>query len=331
MGKYEYDIITIGSLTEDITFQTSQGVLLKRRQGAKMSTFLAFAYGTKVEIDGAASTFGGGGANAAVSFARLGFRVACLGAVSSDERGHMVISNLQKHGVSTRFMQVVGKRQTGFSFVLVGPGNEHIIFSNHGANELFSVNREAAQIFSQTAAVYLTSLSGNWPAALKQIFSWLNSPIAWNPGGLQIQAGLRALAPYLAQTSVLQLNKEEAQKLISAHNKRFSAGSKILAETKKMLAILKSFGPGIVLITEAQDGATAYDGQNFYHQPALRKKNIVDTTGVGDAFGSAFVAGLDIYSGNIKKALRLAARNAAAVTQAQGAQNGLLSLKDIKK
>ncbi len=327
----KYDIITIGSVTEDITFRTSKGVLLKRSVGGRQATFLAFAYGTKVRIDGAVSTFGGGAANAAVSFARLGFKVACLAAVASDERGHLATSNLQKHGVSTRFIQIVGKGQTGFSFVLVGPGNEHIIFSNRGANELLHIGREEAQALAQTEAVYLTSLAGRWQLVLKRIFLHLKTPIAWNPGSLQIEAGLDFLAPYLAKTTVLQLNKEEAQRLIISVSKYKRSGASFLNKTKNLLTILKSYGPAIVLITEASQGASAYDGKTFYHQPALRKKNIADTTGVGDAFGSAFVAGLDFYNGNIKKALLLGARNAAAVTQKQGAQNGLLSLAEIKK
>ena len=51
---------------------------------------------------------------------------------------------------------------------------------------------------------------------------------------------------------------------------------------------------------------------------------------MGDAFGSSFVAGLELYKGDIQKAMNLAARNSASVVSMLGAQAGLLRKKDIK-
>ena len=56
----------------------------------------------------------------------------------------------------------------------------------------------------------------------------------------------------------------------------------------------------------------------------------MDTTGLGDAFGSSLVAGLELYNHDIKKALYLATANAASVLSQQGAQNGLLTVQDLK-
>jgi len=64
-------------------------------------------------------------------------------------------------------------------------------------------------------------------------------------------------------------------------------------------------------------------------QNILKEKKRVDTTGVGDAFGSSFVAGLELYKGNIQKAMHLGVKNTASVVSQQGAQNGLLNKKDI--
>jgi sugar/nucleoside kinase (ribokinase family) len=56
----------------------------------------------------------------------------------------------------------------------------------------------------------------------------------------------------------------------------------------------------------------------------------VDTTGIGDSFNSSFLAGLEIYKGDIQKSLELGAKNSASVISQQGAQNGLLTIKDLK-
>lgn len=47
-------------------------------------------------------------------------------------------------------------------------------------------------------------------------------------------------------------------------------------------------------------------------------------TGVGDAFNSTFAAGLNLYQGDIKKSLHLAAKNTASKIAHFGAQNGLI-------
>ena len=58
----------------------------------------------------------------------------------------------------------------------------------------------------------------------------------------------------------------------------------------------------------------------------INKNKIADTTGIGDTFCSTFVAGLEIYQGDFKKAMKLAMKNAASVLKKSGAQNGLMEL-----
>ena len=85
------------------------------------------------------------------------------------------------------------------------------------------------------------------------------------------------------------------------------------------------------MITNGKNGADAYNGKKFYHQDIVKEKAKMDTTGVGDAFGSTFVAGLNLYDGDIQKSMRLAVKNTSHVIAKQGAQNGLISKKDILK
>jgi len=92
---------------------------------------------------------------------------------------------------------------------------------------------------------------------------------------------------------------------------------------------LAFFGPRIAVITNGRHGADVISGNKTYHQPIVKEKKRVDTTGVGDAFGSSFVAGLELYHNDIKRALLLAAKNSAAEVSQQGAQKGLLKRKDL--
>ena len=327
----KYDIITIGGATRDITFYTDEGVLIDNKKDILRSKVLAFEYGSKVKISQAYNTSGGGAANAAVCFSLLGFKVSSFISIGQDIRGKNIIQNLKKNKVNTKWLQKSNIAESGFSFIVASSnhGNEHVIFSHRGANEQLCITNKEVLILNQTRWIYLTSLSGktsHWKSNLANIFKAQGQNIAWNPGGSQIAAGLKVLKKYLQETTVLILNQDEALELVLTSLKFNKKTKTYLSNIKNLIKILYEFGPSIIVITCSEKGAYVYDGKNHYYQPALKEKKRVDTTGVGDAFGSTFIAGLDMYDGDIKKALKLAARNASSVIEEVGAQNGLMSV-----
>ncbi|MFH1255094.1 MAG: PfkB family carbohydrate kinase [bacterium] len=325
----KYDVITIGGATEDITFYTSEGILIDNKKDLTRQKLLAFEYGAKIKIDKSFSGFGGGAANAAVSFARFGFKSACLCAVGGDSRGERILGNFKKRGVGTELARKVKNIETGFSFLLVGPANEHIVFSNRAANDQLTISGRELRILDNAKSVYLTSLSGRWQSELDKIFSLKNAKIAWNPGHRQIITGIKTLGKHLKNTACLILNKDEAMELVMSDKKYKAKSRDFLNKSKNLLLVLSSLGPEIVLITCGKNGAYAICEGKIYHQPIVKEKQRADTTGIGDCFGSSFIAGLELYNQDIGKSLLLASRNAASVISVPGAQNGLLSKKDI--
>jgi sugar/nucleoside kinase (ribokinase family) len=333
----KYDFVTIGGATEDITFYTHEGQMIANRKDILRQKLLAFEYGTKIKIDRSNSTFGGGAANAAVCFSRLGFKAAAIVAVGDDERGGKITANLNKEKVDTNLAEKIKGGESGYSFILTGSDNEHIVFSNRGANSQLSINNLPADrqgyqltIINNTEWIYLTSLSGNWEEVLRKVFNTKNVKIAWNPGHIQLNSGIAVLGKYLKKTEALIVNKDEAIELVVSDKRFFKSPSVFLNEIKNLIKIIYEHGPKIAVITNGKHGAYAYDGKKIYYQPVIKEKKRINTTGVGDAFGSSFVAGLELYKGDIQKAMNLAARNSASVVSCLGAQAGLLKKKDIK-
>lgn len=76
-------------------------------------------------------------------------------------------------------------------------------------------------------------------------------------------------------------------------------------------------------MTDGADGAYACDGKDAYREFPTNAP-VVNATGSGDAFGSAFVAGLMEWPGDVTNSLRLAALNAESVIGKVGAKNGIL-------
>ncbi len=325
----KYDVITIGGATEDITFYTKEGILIDNKKDILRQKLLAFEYGAKIQIDKAYSTFGGGAANAAVCLSHLGFNVASLVAIGDDGRGGLIERNLKKHGVDISLAQKIKDIESGFSFLLVGQSNEHIVFSNRAANTKLQITKDGLENIKNTYWIYMTSVYGEWRDTLEKIFSVTGVKIAWNPGHIQLNSGIRAIGKYFSKIKVLIINKDEAIELVISDEQYKNKNLKFLNNIKNLLTIIHNLGAEIVIITNGKHGADAYNGNKFYHQDILQEKKREDTTGVGDAFGSTFVAGLELYNGDIKKAMRLSARNTASVIGQQGAQNGLLTKKDI--
>jgi ribokinase len=325
----KYDVITIGGATEDITFYTNEGVLINNKKDLTRQKLLAFEYGAKIKVDKSFSGFGGGAANAAVALSNFGFKTACLAAIGEDARGQRILNNFQKRGVDITLVQKIKKVETGFSFLLVGPANEHIVFSNRAANSELTINDFEIETLNQSEWIYLTSLSGKWNNNLDKIFSVKNEKIAWNPGHRQILTGVKGIGKYFKKTTCLIVNKDEAIELVMSDKKYKNKSRAFFNNVKNLLLALSSYGLKIVLITAGRQGSYVIEAGKIYHQSIIKEKHRADTTGVGDAFGSAFIAGLELYKQDIKKSLLLASKNAASVISVPGAQNGLLSKKEI--
>jgi len=325
-----YSIITIGGATEDIIFYTNEGVNVNNREDLLRQHLLAFEAGAKIKIDRSWPSFGGGAANAAVNFSGLGLKSAALICLGRDDRGQKVKDNLERLGVDTKFLSYDKKLETGFSFVLIDhKSKERIIFSARGANSALKIKPAEIKHLAKAKWLYITSLSGHWLANLKIIFKTKNTLIAWNPGEVQLKAGVKVLSPFLAKTDFLFLNKDEAIELVLSLSKykRLEKNHKFFQEPLNLLQAIKNLGPKRVVITDGCRGAYYYDGGEVYHQAAAKEKRRIDVTGVGDAFNSSIIAGLEIYQGDIKKALNLAARNSASKIAHLGAQTGLIKLR----
>jgi sugar/nucleoside kinase (ribokinase family) len=327
----KYDVITIGGSTEDINFYVEDYQLLDNQQNPGGNQLLAFDYGTKIDIKKASLTFGGGAANTAVCFASLGLKTAGMITYGNDERGRKIVANLKRRKVDTRLMKRVANDISGFSFIVIGANKDHVAFSHRAANSAMTITKADQKNLKKSPWLFITSLSGNWRPVLDNIFKIVDgTKVSWNPGELQLKVGHRVLAKYFRKTTVLTMNKDEATQLVMSHTQHTSKSYDFFAITENLLKIIHSWGPEIVVITNGEHGAYAYDGKEVYFQDVIYSKRKEDTTGLGDAFGSSFVTGLILYK-DINKALFLAAHNSAACLSKQGAQNGLLTKHDLPR
>jgi len=202
-----------------------------------------------------------------------------------------------------------------------------VLFAFRGANEDLKIDGAVLENL-RADWIYLSSLSGKSSAGvLNKVFGTAKKQqikVAWNPGSQQIKLGLEELSPFLKNTQVLILNKDEAIELVMREK------GEGVVNSKNLILELSKYCPGIILVTEGENGAHAFYVKRFYFEEVKSVKKM-DTTGVGDAFGSTFVWAYEFFKGDIQAALEVASINAAAVITKQGAQKGLLNKKELLK
>jgi len=329
-----YDIITIGAATRDV-FLRSKAIETHAAAHSPTGVEACLPLGSKVPVDEIHFTTGGGATNAAVTFARLGrLRVATIGRVGDDSGAAAILADLKRDRVAATFIQRDPKRHTAYSLILLAGSGERTILVHRGASERIAareipLKRIAAKWF------YITSLNGDL-ALLRSILAHakrIGARVAWNPGNAEIARGWKAIAPLAQQCAVFNLNREEAVALTARDPKDLHGMITALWGTPEACAACgpscdaceayaATFGP-FLLITDGPGGAYVRTGGTTWHI-ASRNVKPVNTTGAGDAFGSAFVLAT-MRSSGLDFALRLAMANAEGVITHMGAKAGILS------
>lgn len=321
-------ITTIGGATRDIMFYTDDMVILDNKADLLRKKLIGFEYGAKIYSQKVYLVYGGGGMNVAVGLASLGIKTQSILSLGDDLSSREIVDYLKKRKVSTKLIQFGRNIKTGISFIVnVGQFREHVIFAYRGANNKIDISPAVVKRIN-TPWLYLTSLSGNFKSGLDNIFEHCrekNIKIVWNPGSDQLKQGLKKLSKYIKDTTVFDVNRDEALELVMSVR-----GKKTKDNINSNLKFLHKYGQKLTVITDGHRGAYVYDGKKVYFRAASKTKGI-NTTGAGDSFGSGFTAGLIKYNFDIEKALKLAILNSNSVIMKIGAQEGLLTASDLKK
>jgi len=315
-----FEVITIGSATQDVFIQ-SRGWKERVDGSAPDGIDACIPLGSKLGIDELAFATGGGATNAAVTFSRFGLKTACFSRVGADEIGDGIIRQLQAEHVNTDGIQRDPRERTAYSVILVSGQGFRGILTHRGAADHIDANHfpwhRAGKILRRpyhARWIYLTSLGGNLKT-IKSVFAHakkIGARIAWNPGNAELAFGRAKLLSLLQQTDILLLNREEAA-MLAQLAPRF---------LDNILFKLGSLPRQALVVTDGKHGAHVRAHGATLYSPALKGKRL-NTTGAGDAFGSAFVAAVakGFY---LDDALRVGLMNALGVVTHMGAKEGIL-------
>jgi len=310
----KYNVIVLGSATQDV-FMSSPDFKVIEDQDLITKKGLVVPLGSKLKMDSVTFAMGGCGTNAAVTFAHQELKTAYLGLIGKDCAGQMIKDKLSENKVSTDLIIESDKDQTAFSVILSVPDVGRSILKKLGAcHNMTESNFDYDKIKSDW--IYAGSLSGEAYKSLDALFEYASKngiKIAASPvGQSQLGDGLERTLGLMDKINILIVNQEEAAKLTKTNYEN----------EDEIINKLKELPPEIKVMTKGPKGVKVID-QKYIYSAGIPESGMVDRTGAGDAFSSAFLSGY-IEKGDIAYAIQLATANSTSVLQKMGAINGLL-------
>ncbi|MBA2307638.1 carbohydrate kinase family protein [Candidatus Dependentiae bacterium] len=344
-------LCTLGGATQDI-FIGHEGVeTIRLHENNETKSYMLLQEGIKIDIPELFYAVGGGAANSACSFARLGFEVEALFARGDDEAGRFIIKHLEKQGVGVSHHVVKKGGQSAISFIISSTEKNNVALCYRGATRELVAEDVPDSFFEGTSSLYITSLSGASSALLPLIARRAQQhqvAVALNPGMEQLMQS-NDLISALADTDILILNKRESVYLMKRLvGKDFDKQDMHVTCQGNAPQLFRSFassagaevslydyfseifkhGPSIVVITNGLEGVYVGTSEKVYFHPSL-EVSAVTSLGAGDAFGSTFVATL-VLGKTIEEALISGVINASSVIERRDAQSGLLEYEQLQ-
>lgn len=350
-------IVTLGGATQDIFIHHEDVQTMQLCSEHELQSFLLLQEGSKIEVDKISYSVGGGATNSAVSFKRLGFTVSSFFKIGSDHQGIMILKALEKEGVDVGSSIIAGQEQTGISYIVPSFKGERTVLAFRGANARIKEAELPLHTLKDYSYLYITSLSGESSPLLYTVAKQAKKDgvmVANNPGISQLLSDAKVLSQSLPYIDILILNRKEARQLMvslfETDQKLYTALKKNNEEPPKNIPSLltnifsyqeccfsllhffkevRNRGPKIVVVTNGAEGVYVCAQENIYFHPSVPTK-IVNTLGAGDAFGSAFVAGIALYK-SVEQAIRCGILNSISVIAHLDAKTGLLHKEQLEK
>ena len=250
------------------------------------------APGEKIPMTAFAKQGGGLTGTALVAAARLGVKTAYIGKLGEDEYSRFVLEEFQHDGVNVDQVVFAEGAQPPVAFIHVEQNSGERRIARYWKEFDLKPEEIAAEVIRNSRMLFLEHHfveAGIFAARLSK-----------QAGGLVVVDAERNVAGF---EPILHA----ADYVIVSQN--FAAQQTGSADPEQSASRLQQKYGGIIVVTAGESGAFCRTPENTFYQPAFPVE-VVDTTGAGDVFHGAFMAGL-IEHWPLPKILEFAAAVAA--------------------
>jgi len=282
---------------------------------------------------------GGAPANVAVALCKLGIESSFIGQVGDDYFGHFLKSILDKNKVDTQGLILNPSFPTSLAIVSLKDNGERsfTFYRKNGADVMVDFNSDFQLKIDEADAFHCGSVSLSDDPARSATMDMLKYArqkekhisfdvnlrvLLWN----DLFTAKRLIEEALDYIDILKVSEEELAFIRPD-----------LDEEEALLSLMKDHPLKMILVTYGEKGSAVYTKEHWIHVPSFKVKAI-DTTGAGDAFFGAFLAG--IYGSSetmdhlsvqeLKTLLSRANACGALATLKKGAIGSLPSLSELE-
>jgi len=311
-----YEMISIGDTMQDVFLEMTDENAHLYTQQKQDAMQICFNYADKIPVSKKHDLVGGNSANAAVAFARLGFKSAIYTHVGEDQQGERIIKEFEKNGVAGEYIITDKGKESNYNTV-INLHAERTILIYH-VHRQFQLPRLAPAQW-----VYLSSMGEGFEVIFPDLIKYVKENqvnLCYQPGTFQLNYGSEKAKDILQHSRIFFVNKEEAELYL---------GVAKTSNFRTLLDGILALGPKIAVVTDGPAGAYASDGKEYWYLGIIEEAPRREATGAGDSFSSAFAAA--IASGmSLSEALRWGQCEASSVIQHIGPQNGLLKKEALQ-
>ncbi len=255
---------------------------------------------------------GGQMATAMCACASLGLRAKYVGVTGTDDNGRRIRAELQGRNVDISDL-VIRDVENRFAVILVdeNTGDRMVLWDRDDRLRL----RESelpVEALGATAVVHVDDVDDDVAIRAAKLA---------RDAGAMVTSDIDRLTP---RTEELAATVTHA--IFAQHVPVHLTG---LDDTEAALRKLRRTLDNVLVVTMGEQGASALEGDRFYHEPAF-KVHAVDTTGAGDVFRGGFIYAL-VNGQPMDQALRTANAAAAVSCTRLGALNGVPTLAEVRE
>ncbi|MEX2028664.1 MAG: PfkB family carbohydrate kinase [Candidatus Curtissbacteria bacterium] len=303
------DVVGIGSTFIDYFFETDKNFLakydLKPEDDYLFSDKKISFRQVLSQLKPLAKSPGGISSNTIAVLAHLGISCSYTGVIGKDREGDFWLKNIGKIDKS-RVLRI-GKTSLCASLLTNNRKNRTFLSEVNSKESTFLKNIDYS-FYNKSKIIHVGPFIADAKKGIEVTQKFLEKVsgplISFSPGIIYIAQGEKALRDILKMTDVLFLNRKEMKYLKPGSPEKSS---------KKLL----KFGIRIIVCTLGEKGAIVTSATEQFYISRVNVKNIVDTTGAGDAFAAGFLHGV-LNKKSLKWSGQFAAKTAARSMQNLG-------------
>lgn len=263
---------------------------------------------TSISVQG-----GGAVATAVAASARLGIPSALIGCLGEDDTGREIRRLLESDGVSTRYIRSIPNGRSSVSYVMVNPARStRTKFPYPDGLPLIQWDDELTEVIRRARVLHLDGTRYENALEAAKIAKAAGVPISLD--GCSVQRDHEKNITLASMADILIVNEKYPLRVTG--NPDFGQG----------LLELAGWGPKVVIGTQGARGCLAVIKGALRAFPAWPVE-AVDTTGAGDVFHGAFLAGW-LRGMELEDNIRFAAAVSAMKCTQIGGRAGIPTYED---